>query len=801
MAKKRAVNLQFPLGGVNKRFAVQKQPPFTTVDALNVRPDGVLENRLRGGSRPGLGKAYATELGSGSEVTMLAQVRAVSETQIHTGTWKGIYEDQFDGSEMSSDWEAGAWDGLLPEVSQGYARCDAAGDTRSAALTNASTVASIGSADRYLIRARLYEDPYPLFHFYYFFLRMDDTTPNPLQNSVYLELGPKQFFDPDRYLTNVTLSSVKDGIFTQLVNTLDNVGGSGWHEIEIAISSDTVKFKRDGIVILDWTAIGESAAGSTVGFGMETHGGFPFSTTRVDWFEVESFALDPISSDDRGNQNFLVASANGSAYIMDDTDQTGTAITSDFGLASNHQTQAVHLGGKLYIADHGIGAVGTDGSITSGGKLSAASISDWTAVVNKNDFKVTISSAVAGDGQYSITLVETDGITLTSWSDGPQSSDYRVERLAKVLDPIAETLTLLAPSAGAIPLGASLIAVYRSRLVLAADSASPWVWYMSAEGDPTDYNYGGTGVGRAVAGLTTDAGQHPEIITALAPFHDDYLLFGGLVSLWVLRGNPATVGGFLDNISRNVGIIGKQAWCFSPEGVFYFMSLDGLYMLQPSASGFPISLSAKHMPDELLNISPTDNIVTLAYDTSRHGIHIFVVPYDTTLTGKHYWFSAAGQSLWPVSVSSDHHPHSLLHYDADSSGNIAVLLGCRDGFVRKFTNSFLSDDGTAISSHVLIGPIALGGGEYLEGKLKELIPTLDESSGDVAYSVLVGDSAEAASKATATTTGTITSGANHSIRPQGRGRYFYLKLANGDGNPWAVESIIAKLAAAGRFRK
>jgi hypothetical protein len=67
------MDLQFPLGGVHRASAYQKQPPYTTPDALNVWPmDGILERR-RGGSRPGMAKVSTTQLGSGDEVNLIAE--------------------------------------------------------------------------------------------------------------------------------------------------------------------------------------------------------------------------------------------------------------------------------------------------------------------------------------------------------------------------------------------------------------------------------------------------------------------------------------------------------------------------------------------------------------------------------------------------------------------------------------------------------------------------------------------------------------------------------------------------------
>ena len=58
------VDLQWPSGGVHRRYSYQAQPPLTSPDALNVWPDSCQEGRQRGGSRPGLGKSSVTQIGS-----------------------------------------------------------------------------------------------------------------------------------------------------------------------------------------------------------------------------------------------------------------------------------------------------------------------------------------------------------------------------------------------------------------------------------------------------------------------------------------------------------------------------------------------------------------------------------------------------------------------------------------------------------------------------------------------------------------------------------------------------------------
>ena len=84
MAKQRQVSLVWPAKGLDKVAAYEKQPPFSTPDALNVWTDDRSESRERGGSRPGIGKAYTTQLGSGNPVYLLESVQYVTDAGAQT---------------------------------------------------------------------------------------------------------------------------------------------------------------------------------------------------------------------------------------------------------------------------------------------------------------------------------------------------------------------------------------------------------------------------------------------------------------------------------------------------------------------------------------------------------------------------------------------------------------------------------------------------------------------------------------------------------------------------------------------
>ena len=68
--------LLFPLAGLNRKNAYQSQPPYTTLDALNVRPYRPESKRMAGGSRPGTAPWMPNSIGG--RVCMLAVGRGVA---------------------------------------------------------------------------------------------------------------------------------------------------------------------------------------------------------------------------------------------------------------------------------------------------------------------------------------------------------------------------------------------------------------------------------------------------------------------------------------------------------------------------------------------------------------------------------------------------------------------------------------------------------------------------------------------------------------------------------------------------
>lgn len=92
------IELQFPLQGIVRRFSYSAQPPQSTPDALNVRPESLELLRYRGGTRPGLVRQYSQTLaGACNAMEYITWVDASASNALkHTlvvGAGGSVYQD------------------------------------------------------------------------------------------------------------------------------------------------------------------------------------------------------------------------------------------------------------------------------------------------------------------------------------------------------------------------------------------------------------------------------------------------------------------------------------------------------------------------------------------------------------------------------------------------------------------------------------------------------------------------------------------------------------------------------------
>lgn len=260
---------------------------------------------------------------------------------------------------------------------------------------------------------------------------------------------------------------------------------------------------------------------------------------------------------------------------------------------------------------------------------------------------------------------------------------------------------------GTLPTNCSLIRNWRGRLVLAGDSSNPANVYMSRVGNPRDWNYAALDPSAAVALELSTAGQLGEPVMALIPFSDDYMLIGCLASLWMLQGDPAD-GGTVVNVSKSMGMTANNAWCVGPDGTLYFIARGGLYSVKPAWEFYrpPELLSGQTYDQYFQSIIAGNYYLSMQFDVDNHYIHIFATSIQETNTGTHMIYDVRNGGLWPQIYPHNYSPTCSTTYLANSTQDRPpILMGGFDGVIRYWSPQALDDDGTAISSYALLGPV------------------------------------------------------------------------------------------------
>ena len=332
----------------------------------------------------------------------------------------------------------------------------------------------------------------------------------------------------------------------------------------------------------------------------------------------------------------------------------------------------------------------------------------------------------------------------------------------------------------------SLIAVWGGRIVLSGLKTDPNNIFMSAVGDPFDWDYSPAvqTVQQAVAGnLTAGYGKNPDIVTALIPYTDDVMLIGGTRSIRKLLGNPAE-GGINVSVTEITGIAYGAAWCQSPEGIIYFFgSRGGVYKMQPD-SGSPMRLTAMTIDERLADVDLDANTVTLEWDDRAVAVRVYITPNNGGAT-THYVWDVRNEAWWPFSYANPtHNPLAVSLLSGNSAADRLFLEYGQDGYVRMLDSNAASDDGEAIESEVYLGP-------FSNVILQQLSGMLGDSSASVTWSICSASTLEAALDKKPRAMGKLTRGRNPTQWPKTYIEQGYLRLSA--TGPWACEQLNASM--------
>jgi hypothetical protein len=521
--------------------------------------------------------------------------------------------------------------------------------------------------------------------------------------------------------------------------------------------------------------------------------------------EIDS-VLVKYTAENLAPQSRIVAASNGTLY-SESTSGAMTAITGTptFGdatvgqqdLESTPLSVAARFE-KLYIADWAeprkeVTAKTTDctiadatGVLTHGGATAATFQTDGVIA----DGDVIEITDVAGDfstGWYEVDSVDSETqLTLKTLESSPSapsgastSTAYRIVPGIKIYDAAADTVALMVSNSVTYPApyGCRIVKLYRDRLVFSGDPNNPGDVFLSKQGDPLDYQY-------SVAGTVQDA------------FAFDAGGLGRLGECAVLRGDPA-VGGTFDHLSRRVGILSFDAWAPTDDDQIYFLSIDGFYRVHRNElAGLvePKRVSPERIPDELRDIDPTTHHVFLEYDPEYLGIVIRITSLSSGDSDA-WWYDIRLEGFFHDRYAEDHDAFCAVIDDLPNR----LIVGCRDGYIRKFTRAGTTDDGTSFTSYVDFGPIKLGRNGR-DGYLDNVDVALDENSGACTIGVRTGKTPQAAKTAATFKSRTLAAGLNPSFRPRMRGRDAYLRIQNSGDVHWALEFMEAERKPGGRLR-
>jgi len=396
------------------------------------------------------------------------------------------------------------------------------------------------------------------------------------------------------------------------------------------------------------------------------------------------------------------------------------------------------------------------------------------------------SGALSSSAQY-IHWAEMDGVVY--FADG---ANYKKWTAA------TNTVSAWAATDGTIPANGSnkprLICVFRDRILLSGIVGDEQNIYASRQGDPTDFDYAEVDAGAAWATNTTNGpGGQSDIVTALFAFSDDTLIIGGDHTINKLSNDPSD-GGRIDLISDTIGMAFGKAFCRDASGrIYFFETRGGIYSLVIDGGPELLSLG---IAGRLDGIDLSTHKILMVWDDTEKA----VMTYITHVSGSasvHYAFDPLTRAFWPDAfAAAGHNPTAVHVFDGDAPSDRVILLGCRDGYVRKIDAANEDDDDAAISSYVWLGPLQSGATAV---RLRSLEFRLGSGSDPVTYTVHRGDSAEDAFGNAAHFTGTWTAARTYVENRKAIGDAVYVKVADAtQDKAWQFEWATAEVELLGK---
>lgn len=254
---------------------------------------------------------------------------------------------------------------------------------------------------------------------------------------------------------------------------------------------------------------------------------------------------------------------------------------------------------------------------------------------------------------------------------------------------------------------ARVVATFNDRVVLAYGRNL----ILSAVGDPQLF-FVGEGVPSGAYAPRPIADQ----IVSLSITAWDALLVGGLRSMHQLEGDPTRSLPVLRALPGVVGCSGLNAAGVGVGVATLFHSPHGLHLANPE--GAPVPLSAPTVQTGMRIADQTQYWVTVARDPTLYMSFVFITPRASSLDGTHWAYSEdvggyqpGRGGFFPVTFNHGGHQPTCAAWWRGR-----MVVGCRDGYLRRFDAETATDDGVAIDARLfaeMVNPDGVAGDSIL----------------------------------------------------------------------------------------
>lgn len=286
--------------------------------------------------------------------------------------------------------------------------------------------------------------------------------------------------------------------------------------------------------------------------------------------------------------------------------------------------------------------------------------------------------------------------------------------------------------------------IWRGRAQLANYPGNQAAIFIAKAGDPTNWTTGGGDPTRAFSLDGSNAlGVAADAITAIQPVSDAICFYGCATRAYYFTGDPG-VDGIFREVPDKGGILGPRAICRGTEGRVFGMSANGVRMWAFSQGGLSGSqlITDKRVSKIIDRVSTLDTALELNFEAATGWVHIFLHPKNGE-QGTHLIFDVQDNTFFPVEYPQTPiawGPFVACETVGQEFDDKRILLGCRDGVIRRFVTGRPDDDGNAIRVRGRM-PIVESEDGNRETLVTEVAATAAKGSGPVVFSIRTADSA------------------------------------------------------------